>query len=75
MMNHMMPGGGDLAVLEYLDGEYRVIEPGDFVLCAVTGSRIPLAELRYWNVDRQEAYASPAVALRRYLELNENAAR
>ena len=47
------------AVLQYLDGEYRVVRPGGFVLCAVTGRQIPLEELRYWSVDRQEAYSSP----------------
>ena len=55
-----------LAELEYLDGEYRVIRPGSFVVCAVTGLQIPLEALRYWSVDLQEAYASPAVALARF---------
>ena len=51
------------AELHYLNGEYRVVRPGAFVRCAVTGAQIPLEELRYWNVDRQEAYASPAAKL------------
>lgn len=46
------------AVLEYLDGEFRIVRPGAFVRCAVTRQAIPLEELRYWSVDRQEAYAS-----------------
>jgi hypothetical protein len=54
------------AKLEYLDGEYRVVKPGSFVLCAVTGAPIPLDALRYWSVDLQEAYATPAVALKRF---------
>jgi len=58
-----------LAELEYLDGEYRVIRPGSFVLCAVTETRIPLEALRYWSVDLQEAYAAPDIALRRFQEL------
>ena len=38
-------------------GTYRVLSPGDHVVCAVTGAPIPLDELRYWSVARQEAYA------------------
>jgi hypothetical protein len=55
-----------LADVEYLDGEYRIVRPGSFVLCAVTGARIPLEALRYWSVDLQEAYASPDIALKRF---------
>ena len=55
---------GAEARLEYLDGEYRVKTPGSFVRCAVTGVPIPLDELRYWSVDRQEAYASPEAVMR-----------
>lgn len=69
-MNHMDPSSGDLAIVEYLDGEYRIIRPGHYVLCAVTGAQIALADLRYWNVDLQEAYASPQAALQRYQELS-----
>jgi hypothetical protein len=57
-----------LAEVEYLDGEYRVVKSGSFVACAVTGEPIPLESLRYWSVDLQEAYASPAIALRRFQE-------
>jgi hypothetical protein len=53
------------AVVDYLDGEFRVTQPGAFVRCAVTGLPIPLDELRYWNVDLQEAYASPEAKLER----------
>ena len=66
MERELRPEG--LAELEYLDGEYRVIRPGSFVLCAVTGVHIPLEALRYWSVDLQEAYASPAAALNRMQE-------
>lgn len=53
------------AELKYLDGDFRVVKPGAFVRCAVTGAVIPLEELKYWSVDLQEAYASPdAVAQR-----------
>jgi hypothetical protein len=57
-----------LAELEYLDGEYRVAKPGSFVICAVSGVHIPLESLRYWSVDLQEAYATPAIALKRFQE-------
>jgi hypothetical protein len=51
------------AVLDYRDAEFAVIRPGRFVRCAVTGARIPLEALKYWNVDRQEAYASAEAAM------------
>ena len=57
-----------LAELEYLDGEYRVVRPGSYVVCAVSGINIPLEALRYWSVDLQEAYATPALALQRFQE-------
>ncbi len=49
----------------YQDGDYRVLRPGLFVLCAVTGVQIPLDELRYWSVERQEAYATPRASMAR----------
>lgn len=57
------------ARVRYLDGEFQVISPGDYVRCAVTGAQIPLPELRYWSVELQEAYASPEVSLKRYREV------
>jgi hypothetical protein len=53
------------AELEYLDGEIRVLRPGTFVRCAVTGVPIPIEDLRYWNVDLQEAYANHEAKLQR----------
>jgi hypothetical protein len=53
------------AKIQYLDGDYRVVVPGGFVRCAVTGRPIPLDELRYWSVERQEAYADPDAVLTR----------
>lgn len=58
------------AKLRYLDGEFEVIAPGDFVRCAVSGQPIALADLRYWSVDAQEAYASAEISVQRYLELH-----
>jgi len=58
-----MPGEAEV---KYLDGDFRVVRPGAFVRCAVTGVAIPLEELRYWSVDLQEAYASPEAVLQRH---------
>ncbi|MCC6828783.1 MAG: DUF2093 domain-containing protein [Novosphingobium sp.] len=55
------------ASLHYGPNGFRVIAPGSHVICAVSGERIPLEELRYWSGDRQEAYASPELATRRLL--------
>lgn len=57
-------GEGGEAVIEYRDAEFVILKPGAFVRCAVTGVKIPLQSLRYWNVDRQEAYADAAAALK-----------
>ena len=54
--------GGE-ARLRYLDGDFQVITPGSFVRCAITGAVIPLDELRYWSVERQEPYADAAASL------------
>jgi hypothetical protein len=56
------------AKVEFLDGDFRILRPGAYVRCAVTGEPIPLDELRYWSVDRQEAYASPAASMKRECE-------
>jgi len=52
----LMSGAGRAARLHYLPGTFRVLSNGDHVICAVTGARIPLHELRYWSVERQEPY-------------------
>lgn len=67
-MNMMERGIGRPAVLQYLDGEYRILTQGAYVVCAVTGAQIPLEDLRYWNVDLQEAYANAEAAMKRYRE-------
>lgn len=59
----LMRGGGQAARLHYLAGTFRVLSPGDHVVCAVTGARIPMEELRYWSVRRQQPYASAAASL------------
>jgi hypothetical protein len=57
------------ARVRYLDGEFQVLSPGDFVRCAVTGEPIMLPDLRYWSVELQEPYASAEISLKRYLEV------
>ena len=47
-----------LAKLKYLPNNFEIMEEGDHVLCAISGKKIPLEKLNYWNVDEQEAYYS-----------------
>jgi hypothetical protein len=54
----LMSNKGREARLHYMAGTFRVLTPGDHVLCAATGRSIPLEELRYWSVARQEAYST-----------------
>jgi hypothetical protein len=54
------------AKLRYLDHEYEVITPGDFVRCAVTADPIRLENLRYWNVEKQVPYKSAKEAFASY---------
>ncbi|HUS95618.1 MAG TPA: DUF2093 domain-containing protein [Hyphomicrobiaceae bacterium] len=61
------------ARVKYQDGEFQIVSPGDFVRCSVTGQAIPLTELRYWNVELQEAYASAEVAVERFKALQAEA--
>lgn len=58
----LMSNKGRPAKLHYLAGTFRVLSPGDHVVCAVTGKPIPLDALRYWSVERQEAYANAEVS-------------
>lgn len=70
MMNRFEGPGGREARIRYLDGDFQVMTPGAFVRCAVTGETIPLDELKYWSVARQEPYASAAISLQRELEMD-----
>lgn len=58
----LMQGGGREARIHYLAGTFRMLGDGDHVRCAVTGTAIPLDELRYWSVIRQEAYVDAAAS-------------
>jgi hypothetical protein len=59
----LMSGTGRIARLHYLPGTFRVLSNGDHVICAVTGVQIPLHELRYRSVERQEPYADAETSL------------
>ena len=59
----LMTGSGRAARVHYLPGTLRLQSDGDHVICAVTGVRIPLADLRYWSVARQEPYVDAAASL------------
>ncbi len=67
----LMSGSGRMAKVRYLDGSFRLLSDGDHVLCAISGVAIPLDQLRYWSVARQEAYADA----RRSLEAERRAAK
>lgn len=59
----LMGSGQREARIQYMDGTFRLLAAGDHVRCAVTGVAIPLEELRYWSVARQEAYIDAAASL------------
>ena len=58
-----------LAELKYGPNTFEVLENGNHVICVVSGKKIPLDKLTYWNVDLQEAYLSPREAQVRFEEL------
>lgn len=59
----LMSGSGKAARVHYLPSTFRLLSDGDHVICAVTGALIPLHELRYWSVARQEAYVDAEASL------------
>ena len=67
-MNRMESNGP--ARLRYKDAEIEVLVSGAYVLCAVTGRQIPIDELKYWSVDRQEPYADVLASVKREREMN-----
>ena len=69
-MDRRIPLSGP-AEVEFLDGDFKIRQPGAYVVCAATGSHIPIEDLRYWNVDRQEAYAGPDAKMLRLRQLGE----
>ena len=67
MLNKTSQPAGE-AKVRYLDADLKILSPGDYVVCAVTGKKIPLAALRYWSVDLQEAYIDAAAAAKRMVD-------
>ena len=59
-----------LAKLKYLSNNFEIIEDGDYVICAISGQKIPLDNLNYWNVEEQEAYFSYVEAYKKKEEFN-----
>ena len=60
----LMSQSGRPARLHYMANNFRVLTPGDHVVCAVSGEKVPLDNLRYWSVAKQQAYASAEIAVK-----------
>ncbi len=63
----LMSNRNKVAKLHYMPNGFRPLSAGDHVLCAVTGKAIPLDELRYWSVEKQEAYATAQISAHAHL--------
>ncbi len=63
MMNRFDGNSSREAKIRYLDGDFQIVLAGSYVTCAITGKPIPVDELRYWSVARQEPYADAAASL------------
>jgi hypothetical protein len=71
MMDALNLGGLGEAKLIYKDADVEVLRQGRFVVCAVTGKKIALEDLRYWNVELQEAYFDAEAANTRWRQLRD----
>lgn len=60
----LMSNTARIARLHYLANGFRVLAPGDHVVCAVTGEAIAIDDLRYWSVEKQQPYATAEIALK-----------
>ncbi|MDZ7588866.1 MAG: DUF2093 domain-containing protein [Parasphingorhabdus sp.] len=58
----LMSNRNRVARLQYQPNGFRLLTPGDHVICAVSGQPIMLEELRYWSVERQEPYATAQIS-------------
>ena len=54
------------AKLKYFQGSFEIQSEGDFVICAVSGKKILLKDLKYWNVELQEPYFSPIEVAKKF---------
>ena len=61
---------GNKAKIKFNPSNFEILEEGEYVACAISGKKIPLNQLTYWNVELQEAYYSPKEVQQRYEELN-----
>jgi len=59
-----------LAKIKYLPNNFQILENGDYVICAVSGKKIVLEDLNYWNVELQEAYFSYKEASQKREKIN-----
>ncbi len=60
---------GNKAKLKFNPNGFEIVENGDYVICAVSGKKIPINQLTYWNVELQEAYFSSKEAQERFEEI------
>ena len=74
-MNRFEGSGYREAKIRYLDGDYQILTAGSFVVCAMTGAQIPIDELKYWSVARQEPYIDASASLRREIEADSDLRR
>ena len=61
-----------LAKIKYLPNNFEIIDEGDYVICAISGKKISLDELNYWNVELQEPYFSYVEAFKKREELKKD---
>jgi hypothetical protein len=61
-----------LAKLRYRPNNFEIIEEGNYVICAVSGKKIALEQLSYWNVELQEAYYSSKEANLKYEKIKKD---
>ena len=59
-----------LAKIKYLPNNFEILQNGDYVICAISGKKINIENLTYWNVDLQEAYYSPIEVDKKYQKLD-----
>ncbi len=64
----LMSNRDRIARLHYMPYSFRVLQAGDHVLCAVTGRKIALEDLRYWSIARQEPYANADASVQAELQ-------
>lgn len=63
----LMSNRNKVAKLYYMPNGFRPLSSGDHVLCAISSEQIPLEDLRYWSVEKQEAYATAQISAHAHL--------